>query len=184
VAPEILRGSYGMPADMWTLGIVGFLMVYAAYPFDGESCQAVMQSILGSEPDWSDSCYALSQAARDFLRLLLVKDPGKRLTAMQARNHDWFSTACVTRANRTTTASRRSTMRLSRTMSSPANATVEKITPDSCRASFRASRTMTCRLEGAPMVNDAELPQIRGLPGQGRRASAYVTPELIRCYAN
>lgn len=91
LAPEVLRGRYGKPADTWTLGVVLFLALYAAYPFDGESCTSVMQSILGSEPDWSDSCYALSAEARDLLHKLLAKDPYARMTASQAINHKWFS---------------------------------------------------------------------------------------------
>merc|ERR1719450_1863596 len=46
LAPEVLRGSYGKASDNWTLGVVLFLALYAAYPFDGESCPSVMQSIL------------------------------------------------------------------------------------------------------------------------------------------
>lgn len=90
LAPEVLRGRYTKSADLWTLGVVIFLSLYAAYPFDGESCATVMQSILVSEPDWSDSCYALSQEARNLLRQLLVKEPSARLSASAALRHEWF----------------------------------------------------------------------------------------------
>jgi len=90
VAPEVLRGAYGLPADLWTLGVVMFLMMYGAYPFDGDSCQAVMRAILINEPDYSDSRYVLSNDAKDILKRLLVKEPKPRLTAQGAQEHGWF----------------------------------------------------------------------------------------------
>lgn len=99
VAPEVLRGKYGQSADMWTLGVVIFLMIYAAYPFDGECCTTVMRSILGSEPDWTDSCYALSVEAKTCLKQMLCKDPEKRITAAEAMRHEWFRSACMSSAS-------------------------------------------------------------------------------------
>mmetsp|Transcript_39420 Transcript_39420/g.125307 ORF Transcript_39420/g.125307 Transcript_39420/m.125307 type:complete len:378 (-) Transcript_39420:129-1262(-) len=153
VAPEVLRGSYGQPADIWTLGVVTFLMLYAAYPFDGESCQTVLQSILGSEPDWADSCYALSADVMDFLKKTLLKDPDSRLTANQALQHGWF------KAYETISGS-----------------------PSLKRLPSNLNRRLSAsiQLEGLPKAVQAELPQIKGAPGQGRRMSTFVTSELIR----
>lgn len=100
VAPEVLRGQYGRPSDAWTLGVVLFLMVYGSYPFDGDSCSEVMRNVISSEPDWSDSCYALSNGCRDMLRCLLVKDPGKRLTPSQCLSHPWLKSERAAQANR------------------------------------------------------------------------------------
>lgn len=91
VAPEVLRGKYDHSCDVWTLGVLLFLMVYGSYPFDGDSCSLVMRSILSSEPDWSDSCYELSSEVRKLLKMLLVKNPDQRPTAHQSANHPWFA---------------------------------------------------------------------------------------------
>jgi len=91
VAPEVLRGRYGRAADMWSLGIVTFLMVYAAYPFDGSSTSGIMKAILTGNPDWTDSCYALSNVAMDFLKQVLTKNPKVRLTAAEALEHNWLT---------------------------------------------------------------------------------------------
>lgn len=90
VGPEVLKGGYNLPADIWTLGVVMFLVLYGGYPFDGECSATVMKAILGDEPDWSDSCYALSNECKEFLRYMLVKDPKQRTTAEDATNHEWF----------------------------------------------------------------------------------------------
>jgi myosin-light-chain kinase len=90
VAPEVLRGAYGKQADIWTLGVVIFLVLYGSYPFDGDSCAGVMKAILAMEPDWSDSCCVVSNEARLFLQELLKKVPEDRLTATAAVQASWF----------------------------------------------------------------------------------------------
>jgi serine/threonine protein kinase len=91
-APEVLRSKYSQQADIWSLGVVTFLMIYAAYPFDGEHSKDVVQAILSphAKPDWGDSAYALSSNAKDFLKKVLEKIPKKRLTAEQALEHSWL----------------------------------------------------------------------------------------------
>lgn len=89
VAPEVLRGQYGRPSDAWTLGVLVFLMLYGSYPFDGDSVSLVLRAILSAEPDWSDSCYALSNDVKDLLKHLLFKDPEERFTLAAANNHSW-----------------------------------------------------------------------------------------------
>lgn len=90
VAPEMLRGNYGLASDVWTLGVLVFLMLYGSYPFDGDSSTAVMTSILASEADWSNSCYALSTDAKDLLKLFFIKDPTKRITVCETLKHPWL----------------------------------------------------------------------------------------------
>mmetsp|Transcript_2489 Transcript_2489/g.4283 ORF Transcript_2489/g.4283 Transcript_2489/m.4283 type:complete len:366 (+) Transcript_2489:134-1231(+) len=90
VAPEVLRGKYGRPSDAWTLGVLVFLMLYGSYPFDGDSVSLVLRAILSAEPDWSDSCYALSNDVKDLLKQMLVKDPDERINIVAAYNHGWI----------------------------------------------------------------------------------------------
>eukprot|EP00747_Dinoflagellata_sp_TGD_P166053 gnl/TRDRNA2_/TRDRNA2_188264_c0_seq1.p1 gnl/TRDRNA2_/TRDRNA2_188264_c0~~gnl/TRDRNA2_/TRDRNA2_188264_c0_seq1.p1 ORF type:complete len:435 (+),score=84.01 gnl/TRDRNA2_/TRDRNA2_188264_c0_seq1:55-1359(+) len=95
VAPEVIRGHYGLQADLWTLGVVAFLMIYGTYPFDGQSLNEVMQMILGSEPDYTDSCFALSEDLKNLLKRLLVKDPDMRMTSANLLAHPWFRSSGV-----------------------------------------------------------------------------------------
>jgi len=90
LAPEVLRGNYGKRADVWSLGVILFLALYASYPFDGESVQQVMSSILTSEPAWCDSCQSLSNDASDLLRKLLTKEPDQRISASLALEHSFL----------------------------------------------------------------------------------------------
>lgn len=90
LAPDVLRGRYGRPADVWTMGVVLFLALYATYPFEGEDCLSVMTAILGTDPNWSDSAYALSMDAKNLLQQLLNKDEKNRPTATRIMAHSWF----------------------------------------------------------------------------------------------
>lgn len=169
VAPEVLRGRYGRAADMWAIGVVMFLMVYATYPFDGESCTAVMRSILGSEPDWSDSCYALSDSATDFLRKALAKDPLQRVTAEEALDHEWFSPQ------------RRASLAGCPNMVPSSSSSGRRL---SVMKKTRCSMT-SLSLGGIVLTSDKvskmELPSIKGPQGVCKRLSVSVTEELVRC---
>lgn len=96
VAPEVLRGHYGRASDVWTLGVLVFLMLYGSYPFDGDTSTAVMTNILASEADWSNSCYALSTDAKDLLKRFFIKDPTNRITMCEALKHTWLPQRRVT----------------------------------------------------------------------------------------
>lgn len=91
VAPEVLRGRYSRPADMWAVGVIIFLMLHGTYPFDAENDEEVMVAIVHRAPRWDDRWCGLSAAAKDFLQGLLAKDPTERLSADQALEHQWFT---------------------------------------------------------------------------------------------
>jgi len=95
-APEVLQrkntvygsGTYSLAADMWSLGVVAFVLLEGSYPFkDGTLNQQIMQAGYSfSAPAWSK----VSAEAKDFVTQLLVVDPTRRLTAAQATAHPWI----------------------------------------------------------------------------------------------
>lgn len=100
VAPEILNNQpYGIPVDMWSCGVIIFVVLggYAPFPqaptnANGEQDNQVMfDKIKTADFDfdprwWSD----VSAHAKDLIRKLLTVDTKKRLTARQALRHPWF----------------------------------------------------------------------------------------------
>lgn len=92
VAPELLlRQPYDESIDMWSVGIVAFLLLGGAVPFNGASVKEVFQKVVGGNYDFNSECWeAVSKEAKDFVRSLLVREPAERPTAEEALNWPWF----------------------------------------------------------------------------------------------
>jgi len=169
VAPEVLRGNYGRPSDVWTIGVLLFLMLYGSYPFDGDSASLVMHAILSSEPDWSDSCYALSSEVRDLLKRLLNKEPEKRMTFDQGQKHAWLPKGGLGSTVGSRVGSRKNSM-LSLLRSNKGG-------PGSRRNSAQPPSPghRPHHINAPPPL----VPELKVAPGQARRPSALVTEDLI-----
>ncbi|KAF9197302.1 hypothetical protein BGZ49_002315 [Haplosporangium sp. Z 27] len=92
VAPEILeQAGHGKPVDMWSVGIIAYLLLCGYSPFWGEDQSTLFENIIAGnyeyEPEyWKD----ISPLAKKFIDSLLVKDTESRATATQALSHPWF----------------------------------------------------------------------------------------------
>lgn len=172
VAPEVLRGSYGRPSDVWTIGVLLFLMVYGSYPFDGDSSQVVLAKILGEEADWSNSCYALSADAKDILKRLLTKDPAQRISLTEAYKHRWLPRGSHHRGS---SGHRPSILGSLFMHKNPAKS-----------PSGEPNANEAHRLDAHKKVHEAHVndhvagPQLKVGLGQERRASALVTADLLK----
>lgn len=97
IAPEVLGGQpFGPAADCWSLGVVVFILISGYPPFWGSSDNIIYDRIQNQELDmgyepWTTD--AVSSQAADFVRRLLTKDPTKRMTAEEARQHPWLTDA-------------------------------------------------------------------------------------------
>jgi calcium-dependent protein kinase len=88
VAPEVLRGSYTSQCDLWSLGVIVFILLAGYMPFKAHDQHKIMEGILVWKPDcWSN----VSEGAVDFVTGLLALDPNKRSTAAKALDHPWLS---------------------------------------------------------------------------------------------
>ena len=77
-APEVLRGSYGKEGDMWSCGIILYILLSGIPPFCATSVDEIRETIEGEFWGlWLD----VSVDARDLIRNMLVRDPMERLTA-------------------------------------------------------------------------------------------------------
>uniref|UniRef100_A0A5G3I919 Calcium/calmodulin-dependent protein kinase type IV n=1 Tax=Xenopus tropicalis TaxID=8364 RepID=A0A5G3I919_XENTR len=93
-APEILRGcAYGPEVDMWSVGIITYILLCGFEPFyDERGDQYMFKRILNCDYDfvspwWDD----VSLNAKDLVKKLIVFDPKKRLTTQQALQHPWVT---------------------------------------------------------------------------------------------
>lgn len=90
VAPEVLRRNSGPESDVWSIGVITYILLCGRRPFWDKTEDGVFKEVLKKKPDFQEKPWpSLSSSAKDFARKLLVKDPKARLTAAQALSHPW-----------------------------------------------------------------------------------------------
>ncbi|KAL3841156.1 hypothetical protein ACJIZ3_025747 [Penstemon smallii] len=91
VAPEVLHRSYGTEADMWSIGVIAYILLCGSRPFWSRTESGIFRAVLKADPSFDEAPWpSLSPDAVDFVKRLLNKDYRKRLTAAQALSHPWL----------------------------------------------------------------------------------------------
>jgi len=91
VAPEVLEcESYGKEVDMWSIGVIIYILLVGYPPFYADNDPALFKKIMACDYEFGEGWDVISESAKDLLRHLIVKDPKKRFTATAALNHPWL----------------------------------------------------------------------------------------------
>ncbi|XP_061337830.1 calcium-dependent protein kinase 1-like isoform X3 [Gastrolobium bilobum] len=91
VAPEVLRRSYGPEADIWSAGVILYILLSGVPPFWAENEQGIFDAILRGHIDFtSDPWPSISSSAKDLVKKMLRADPKERLSAVEVLNHPWM----------------------------------------------------------------------------------------------
>ncbi|KAA8537485.1 hypothetical protein F0562_027093 [Nyssa sinensis] len=91
VAPEVLQRNYGKEIDVWSAGVILYILLSGGPPFWAETEKGIFDSILEGNLDIQSSPWpSISSSAKDLVKKMLVKDPKRRITAAQALEHPWF----------------------------------------------------------------------------------------------
>ncbi|XP_030925935.1 CDPK-related kinase 1-like isoform X2 [Quercus lobata] len=92
VAPEVLHRSYGTEGDMWSIGVIAYILLCGSRPFWARTESGIFRAVLKADPSFDEAPWpSLSPDAIDFVKRLLNKDYRKRLTAAQALSHPWLA---------------------------------------------------------------------------------------------
>ena len=91
IAPEVLLGRYDASCDLWSVGVVAYILLCGYPPFGGSDDIRTRELVLRGRyafhaEDWG----GVSGEAMDFVRGLLRSDPRRRMTARQALSHPWI----------------------------------------------------------------------------------------------
>jgi len=94
VAPEVLSlKGYGKAADLWSLGVVMFLVLNGKLPFEGNDTNEIINAIVNRPLKIGPNTRKrLHPHTVDILEQLLCKDPEKRVTAKAALKHPFLQT--------------------------------------------------------------------------------------------
>lgn len=93
VAPEVLKNEpYGPPVDLWSLGVILYILLCGFPPFYHESTTSLYKLIKRGQydfpaPYWSD----ISDSAKNLVRALLTVDPKARATPAVVLAHPWIA---------------------------------------------------------------------------------------------
>jgi len=109
VAPEVLKKEYTKSCDIWSIGVITYILLCGYPPFYGDNDNQIFESVRAGRfdflsPDWD----SISDAAKDFVCCLLQMDSSKRLTAAQGLKHKWIREKSIYSHQRVTHRSRRS----------------------------------------------------------------------------
>ena len=82
MAPEIVKElHYGKAVDIWSIGVIGHILLSGSPPFFGKSKPEIYQSIVNGTPKFGRYKQMLSEDSKRFVMRCLAKDPAERPTA-------------------------------------------------------------------------------------------------------
>ncbi|KAK9714980.1 hypothetical protein RND81_06G135200 [Saponaria officinalis] len=91
VAPEVLRRNYGKEIDIWSAGIILYILLCGVPPFWAETESGIFDAILSGGIDFDrDPWPSISNSAKDLVRKMLNPDPKKRITPEEVLEHPWM----------------------------------------------------------------------------------------------
>jgi len=94
VAPEVLenRPAYDISCDMWSVGVIVFILLGGYYPFRGSSDVEVLKNVRYGIYDFKPRFWkGVSDEAKSLVRAMMTVNPDERITAEAALNRDWIS---------------------------------------------------------------------------------------------
>ncbi|CAD8150298.1 unnamed protein product [Paramecium pentaurelia] len=91
IAPEVISKQYDKKCDVWSCGVILFIMLCGYPPFNGQSQQELYERIQAGVYTFNDSEWKeVSEDAKDLIKKMLVIDPEKRISAHDALQHEWI----------------------------------------------------------------------------------------------
>uniref|UniRef100_A0A1A8M9I2 non-specific serine/threonine protein kinase n=3 Tax=Nothobranchius TaxID=28779 RepID=A0A1A8M9I2_9TELE len=92
IAPEVINSEPLSPAaDMWSIGVITYILLSGLSPFQGDTDEETLKNILALSYEFNRQYFdSTSAMAKDFVTKLLVKNPSERMTAEDCLLHPWI----------------------------------------------------------------------------------------------
>lgn len=90
MAPEVIYHCYSEACDMWSAGVMLYIMLCGYPPFYGENDREILEAVCNGHYDFDDEVWdEVSESAKDLINNLLVSEK-KRMSAKDAIQHKWI----------------------------------------------------------------------------------------------
>ena len=91
-APEVWAEKYDNKCDIFSAGVILYVLLCSYPPFDGETDNEILRKVMRGkftfpEEEWGE----ISDEAHDFIRKLMCKYPRRRPSAKDALAHPWLA---------------------------------------------------------------------------------------------
>lgn len=91
IAPEVLSANYDEKCDIWSCGVILYILLCGYPPFGGDDENEIMEEVKKAKYDFPDKEWnSVSSEAKNLISKMLTKNPQDRLSADQCLQHKWF----------------------------------------------------------------------------------------------
>ena len=96
MAPEVLKGFHTEKADLWSIGVLTYMLLVSSLPYYGRDRDSIVKKIFRNKPSFREKRWKnVSKDAKMFIIRLLVSDPDKRADAETALKLPWIANNSV-----------------------------------------------------------------------------------------
>ena len=91
-SPEVLLNNYNEKCDLWSCGIILYLLLTGKFPFYGKTENEIIEKILNKKIEFNEEIFdKISPEAKDLIQKCLIHDKNKRISASEALKHPFFA---------------------------------------------------------------------------------------------